>query len=621
MRKIKLQSIKKYKRLSNLWIIAVAPILIICSCLISSNVCLAQSSDPLVSVLPLKDMSAFRNVPGNWHVAGDIYYPFNKEKTAVEEKGHGVLINNSSHNDNDALVTSFEHGDMDLEFDFMLPNGSNSAVYLQGKYGIRLNDSWNDTGSLSNASGAIYMPGNNKVVPPRMNVCKAPGLWQNLKISYKAPRFDKDGKKISNARFHKVVYNGVVIHENIEVPGITLQSLSGEEKILGPLMFSGNGEIAIRNIRYKKYGDEKVKLNHIMWSAYTDTSIIPDHARPSKSGHMSELTWEPAGNPRRLALKFDGEISIPRSGTYVFEIQTWYISKLVIDDQTVIANGDDAGSVKLEKGSHKFSLLCTKEDPRGKPLLGLFVEGPGIARQPLHSPSSLITGPADRPIILEPGKRTIVQRCFLADGEKKRTFCVAVGAPERIHYAMDLSQGTVINLWKGEFLDVTTMWTSRGEEQLAKPLGSVLELSTKPVFAILQNENAAWPDSMEVQKNYQFKGYQLDEQMRPTFQYLFNGAAITDRITATDNSRYFTRTLSVKGENSRKNLWFRLAEGSKIENLGKGLYAVNDKTYYIRINAVHGLKPVIRKIKNGEELLIPAAFNHNQAQLEYSIIW
>lgn len=89
----------------------------------------------------------------------------------------------------------------------MLSKGSTAGLVLQDKYEIRLNDSWTDAGSLAQASGAITYKGSVQLsqnVPPRMNVCKAPGLWQNLKVSFQAPVFDSSGRKVSNARFNEL---------------------------------------------------------------------------------------------------------------------------------------------------------------------------------------------------------------------------------------------------------------------------------------------------------------------------------------------------------------------------------------------------------------------------------
>jgi hypothetical protein len=94
--------------------------------------------------------------------------------------------------------------------------------------------------------GGIY-----NTAAPRTNASKAPGEWQGFDIVFQAPRFG-DGKKTANAKFIKVIHNGKVIHENVEVKGPTTASLGGAEKPLGPLMLQGDhGPVAFRNIRLR----------------------------------------------------------------------------------------------------------------------------------------------------------------------------------------------------------------------------------------------------------------------------------------------------------------------------------------------------------------------------------
>ncbi len=622
-----LQNHNNFEVLSKSWLIVnIVPLLILCYPFICINTAQAQSTDPLVSIISLDDLSAFQNAPRHWRIVGDVFYDLKDESIIKEEKGTGVLIYNPKDNDKQPILTNVEHGDMDLEFDFMMPKGSTSAVYLQGSYGIRLNDSWDETNSIAKASGAIYqsIEGNKPVapiIPPRFDVCRAPGLWQNLKIFFQAPKFDGTGKKISNAKFTKVVYNGVVIHENIEVPEAASQKHPGNENPLGVLTFSSNDGIAVRNMRYKIYSNDVVKVNNLSYSYYDGKfDKIPEVAEASKHGKAQVITWKMTGSQGSFVLKFDGEFIIPKSGTYVFHLQSRDISQLIINDKTVIVPGDKLDSQILEKGSHKFSLVYIKENSEGTPQLGLFVEGPGIATHSLHAASSLVPT-MERPIIVEPGKRTIVQRCFMANGLQKRTFCVAVGEPGQIHYAMDLSLGAVINVWKGSFLDVTTMWTERGEEQLAKPLGSTIELSSGPTIALLKNKDETWPGTILERNNYQFKGYRLDEQKRPTFKYIIHGLAIEDKIIPENNDQYLTRTLTVNDKSNTKNLWFRLAKGSQIKLLPNGLYSIDDNNYYIEIKTNKKQNPLIRKVQDGEELLLPAILDEGQAQLTYSIIW
>ena len=54
---------------------------------------------------------------------------------------------------------------------------------------------------------------------------------------------------MANAKFVKVVHNGVVIHENVEVTGPTRAAAFEDEKPTGPLMLQGDhGPVAYRNL-------------------------------------------------------------------------------------------------------------------------------------------------------------------------------------------------------------------------------------------------------------------------------------------------------------------------------------------------------------------------------------
>ena len=93
--------------------------------------------------------------------------------------------------------------------------------------------------------------------PPRVNAARKPGEWQSFDITFRAPRFDTAGRKTENARFVKVVHNGIVIHENEEVTGPTRASTFNDEKALGPLMLQGDhGPVAYRNLRVRNLGEK-----------------------------------------------------------------------------------------------------------------------------------------------------------------------------------------------------------------------------------------------------------------------------------------------------------------------------------------------------------------------------
>ena len=91
---------------------------------------------------------------------------------------------------------------------------SNSGVYLQGRYEIQVLDSsgW-DIPGLGDC-GAIY-----NQYAPLTNACKRALEWQTYDVFFRAPRCEGAVVK-ENARM-TVLHNGIIIHNNVELPGVT----------------------------------------------------------------------------------------------------------------------------------------------------------------------------------------------------------------------------------------------------------------------------------------------------------------------------------------------------------------------------------------------------------------
>jgi hypothetical protein len=145
--------------------------------------------------------------------------------------------------------------EMTVSLEFMVPKGSNSGVYLMGRYEVQILDSWGVDEPEYSDCGGLYQSDAQEEgrrfegVPPRVNASKAPGEWQSFGIRFQAPKFDEDGNKIANAKFVEVKHNGTVIHENVEVPSPTRAAAFQDERPYGPLMVQGDhGPVAYRNI-------------------------------------------------------------------------------------------------------------------------------------------------------------------------------------------------------------------------------------------------------------------------------------------------------------------------------------------------------------------------------------
>jgi type 1 glutamine amidotransferase len=152
------------------------------------------------------------------------------------------------------LTSSSRHGDGLYHLEFRIPKGSNSGVYLMGRYELQILDSSGVAAKDMRFSdcGGIYErwgPGGGfEGRAPLFNAFAGPGRWNSYDILFRAPRF-ANGKKTENARFLEVRLNGIVIHRNVEQTGPTRGAMSEEEAPTGPILLQGDhGPVAFRNI-------------------------------------------------------------------------------------------------------------------------------------------------------------------------------------------------------------------------------------------------------------------------------------------------------------------------------------------------------------------------------------
>ena len=201
------------------------------------------------------DLSAWREPTGEWQIVGDVFITSPTDAKLSSKPGRGVILNGPKGKTVN-LISKMEHGDVEAHVEFAVPKGSNSGVYFMGRYEIQVFDSYGVEQPKYSDCGGIYERwANNKGYEghgPRVNASRKPGEWQTFDVVFRAPRFDAAGKKTANAVFVKVVHNGKVIHENVEVTGPTRAASFNDEKPTGPLMLQGDhGPVAYRGIRLR----------------------------------------------------------------------------------------------------------------------------------------------------------------------------------------------------------------------------------------------------------------------------------------------------------------------------------------------------------------------------------
>jgi len=612
--------------------------------LVLSALLFAQNSG--MKPLPFEDLSAFQSQSGNWQIVGDVMMdptvdihaqpPLDKKKKKKKKSeapprpitsvsGTGVLLNMPDDDKKSHLVTNWEHGDIALEVEVMIPKGSNSGLYLQGRYEIQLCDSWGVKTARFSDIGGIYRNWEQNPETsymgkaPLVNAAKAPGLWQKLEVVFKAPRFDASGNKIANARVISTTLNGVKIHDNVEIPRPTGGPLVNDEVALGPIMIQGDhGPVAFRNFQYKLIGDLDIRMEDLNYEVHHGPFETESEVKESavvKSGSISALTYEVAGKENEYGIVFTGELTVPETTDYFFDMVYGGIGNLKIDGASI---GDGWGglsaSTSLQAGLHSIEVVLFKAQSWVRSSLSLMVSTTNSYPVALHTFSSSPPGSnLVPPILIEPKSEVKLLRAFLdfkGDRSQRLTHTIGVGEPDRIHYIYDLNAGNLVCVWKGDFVDATPMWHDRGDGSF-RPIGMLQYLFSGPSLAVLDAPGQGFPSSST---DFISKGYKLDyASRRPTFLYEYKGAEVSDQIVPDEEAKYFIRKVIVS--NPRPNTYLKVAEGRKIELLPNGWYAVDDKQYYINIQS--GQVPSVRSIGDVKELILPV----DTTPIQYSLTW
>ena len=158
------------------------------------------------------------NIKG-WHADGDNQWNVQNGILVSPKKGANLI--------SDKTFTDFK-----IHVEFRYPKGSNSGVYLRGRYEVQIIDAKNgDPEPINNQFSSVY-----GFLPPNKLMAKNPGEWQSYDITL-------------TGRLVTIVANGKTVICNAEIPGITGGALDSKEGEPGPIKLQGDeGPIDYRNI-------------------------------------------------------------------------------------------------------------------------------------------------------------------------------------------------------------------------------------------------------------------------------------------------------------------------------------------------------------------------------------
>ncbi|QDU00153.1 c-type cytochrome [Gimesia aquarii] len=210
---------------------------------------------------------------------------------------------------------------------------------------------------------------------------------------------------------------------------------------------------------------------------------------------------------------------------------------------------------------------------------------------------------------LVPKKRPIILRTFM---KAAGTHAIAVGFPEKVHFAFDAEHMRPAIAWKGRFLDAQGTWFIRfappaiplGESPVLMPAGSP--------FAVLNSLNQRWPAISSADSPYQFRGFKIDAEGIPTFLYYFQQFEIEDRFEPVEKQT-LKRRLKIKRNqplSKQENLWFRGLTGKYLKQINSTTMK-NDAGLTVSISGTLAKTGKLHTIENETDWLIPIPATDN----------
>lgn len=525
--------------------------------------------------------------PASWQRAGGITATPDGPALKVRQGSEAILVGSGK----EPLTLATPASDFSLQFDALLTAGADANLQLP--------------------NGELLSLDRSRDITPLL---KSSGLWQTIRLDYRADN------SLMGPTLERLIVNGVSVRE-----GYKLSRKTAAAKPVQLLV--KNGSLAVRNVGFRSLENRKVAnwagpLNYKLYGESIETREALAGKTPVKSDTASQISYNVSyGRSGRFAMLFDGKLNVPAAGNYQLDLVTGGVAGLWVNGKPVIPMGySELGGLKtqtmpLTAGTHTVEVLYSRSWPR--PGLGLFISQAGTRPQALHADGSVPEFSPPGQVTVQPEARPTMIRSFVQlPGEStKRTKALSVGSSSGLHYTVDLDQMALLMAWKGDFADVTQMWYERGEPQLLKPMGTVIRPSPRPAFALLATDKAAWPDSLK-EDVLTYSGLILGKDGSPTMEYKLAGVIIRERIQPTGNGLEHTFSLTGK-EAPAQPLYCRLAAGKTIEEVAKGLYAIDDRSYYVRVDPK--AKVTLRQTGNQQELLMPVLVPNGVGTVQYTL--
>ena len=268
---------------------------------------------------------------------------------------------------------------------------------------------------------------------------------------------------------------------------------------------------------------------------------LPDFSRLKATNveeeHDGKISIKKAGHDELFGMVWEGDLTVPESGEYLFRVDADDGARVLIDDKKVAeVNGTGPmdgsrakeGGIKLSSGPHKIRVEYFEY--KGN-------DGIAVAWRPAEvkgwkalSDTSLKGG--RDPILLGPQNgRAVIYRNFISNTTPR---AIGVGFPNGVNLAYSADNLTTELIWTGNFMDASRHWTDRGQGNQDPAGENVVKLSGSPALP----------------KESRFRGYKLDPAGNPTFSVQVGKQFVLDswKPATVEGMPALTRTLSTNGQ-------------------------------------------------------------------------
>jgi len=563
-------------------------------------------------------LSSFENVSGSWSEVAKVWADPLQSNSILLSEGKGSIILNAPAKKNPGtdIVTTEKFGDAEVTLVYMMAPGSNSGLYLQGQYEIQLLDSWSKVEVKAGDNGGIYerwdetRPDGRKGYQgyaPRQNASKAPGVWQTLKVQFKAPKFSPSGEKTENARIVSATLNGVTIHEDVELFGPTRGALAGGEVAEGPIRIQGDhGPIAIQSLEVKPLDTPAPEFSVISYQVFPGSyTELPagSSLKASSLGKIATFDEFVAGLTSASLSKFEGTISVQKAGNYTFRmaVPSNGLGAMQIGDSAEalqLKQGMIVVEKALQPGEVPYVIWVSKPTDWTAQGFYMMAEADGMWPKTYTEPAGMDFWSTD-PILVDTRETPVLRSFIELPNRQKVSHGISVSSKSGSHYSYDLNSNQLLRVWRGGFLDATPMWNDRGNG-VSRPLGSVTDLNLNT--ALLHNA-----DFSPVSEDWQAKGYQVLGDGGVSFSSKSaKGMELKDQIQVKTDGKGIDRTLELAGNSTP--MLIRVAPGKTLTPVSENLYWIEDSGLFLQVKA-SGQKPQVGA--DGIFLPITGALNYS----------